>query len=96
MALPTLIEDKDRAWIFKVISQTPESDLNACLFGFWLGSGMTTLELCRVQVKDILTKSGQLTKCFAIKGDVERDFYLSNVKLQNLIKTYLDKRMQGN
>ncbi|MFA0011946.1 tyrosine-type recombinase/integrase [Vibrio lentus] len=94
MALPTLIEDKDRSWIFKVISQTPEPDLNACLFGFWLGSGMTTLELCRVQVKDILTKSGQLTKCFAIKGDVERDFYLSNVKLQNLIKTYLDKRMQ--
>lgn len=29
MALPTLIEDKDKNWIFKVITQTPEPELNA-------------------------------------------------------------------
>lgn len=36
MALPTLIEDKYRAWIFKVISQTPEPDLNVCLVFGWV------------------------------------------------------------
>lgn len=30
MALPTLIEDKDRAWMFKVITQLPEPQMNAC------------------------------------------------------------------
>ena len=50
MALPTLIEDKDKTWIFKVITQTPEPELSACLMGFFLGSGMSTLEICRVQV----------------------------------------------
>ncbi|MFA0072156.1 hypothetical protein AB4396_00450 [Vibrio cyclitrophicus] len=79
MALPTLIEDKDKTWIFKVITQTPEPELNACLMGFFLGSGMTTLEVCRIQVRDIVKKNGHLTKCFAIKGDVNRDFYLSNI-----------------
>lgn len=44
MALPTLIEDKDKTWIFKVITQTPEPELNVCLMGFFLGSGMKTLE----------------------------------------------------
>ncbi|EGU40075.1 site-specific integrase [Vibrio scophthalmi] len=92
MALPTLIEDKDKTWIFKVITQTPEPELNACLIGFFLGSGMTTLEICRIQVRDIVKRNGQLTKCFAVKGDVKRDFYLSNIKLQNLIKGYIDKR----
>lgn len=62
--------------------------------GFFLGSGMTTLEICRIQVKDIVKKNGQLTKCFAVKGDVVRDFYLSNIKLQNLIKIYIEKRLK--
>lgn len=92
MALPMIIEDKDKAWLFKVITQTQEPELNACLIGFFLGSGMTTLELCRIQVRDIVKKSGELTRCFSVKGDVARDFYLSNVKLQNLVKTYIEKR----
>lgn len=92
MALPPIIEDKDKTWLFKVITQSPEPELNACLMGFFLGSGMTTLELCRIQVRDIVNKNGQLTKCFAVKGDVNRDFYLSNIKLQNLIKSYIEKR----
>ena len=92
MALPTLIEDKDKTWIFKVITQTPEAELNACLMGFFLGSGMSTLEICRVQVRDIVKKNGQLARCFTVKGEVSRDFYLSNIKLQNLIKSYIEKR----
>lgn len=55
---------------------------------------MTTLEICRIQVKDIIKKNGQLTKSFAVKGEVSRDFYLSNIKLQNLIKSYIDKRFK--
>nr|AKN36616.1 hypothetical protein [Vibrio splendidus]AKN40561.1 hypothetical protein [Enterovibrio norvegicus] len=92
MALPPIIEDKDRAWLFKVITQSPEPELNGCLIGFFLASGMTTLEICRIQVRDIIKKNGQLTKCFAVKGEVSRDFYLSNIKLQNLIKSYIGKR----
>ncbi|HAS5226693.1 TPA: site-specific integrase [Vibrio cholerae] len=92
MALPPIIEDKDKMWLFKVITQSPEPELNACLMGFFLGSGMTTLELCRIQVRDILQKNGQLTKSFTVKGEVMRDFYLSNLKLQNLIKSYIEKR----
>lgn len=92
MALPPIIEDKDKIWLFKVITQSPEPELNACLMGFFLGTGMTTLELCRIQVSDIVKKNGELTKCFAVKGDVVRDFYLSNLKLQNLIKSYIEKR----
>ncbi|HHI5411481.1 TPA: tyrosine-type recombinase/integrase [Vibrio metoecus] len=92
MALPPIIEDKDKTWLFKVITQSPEPELNACLMGFFLGSGMTTLELCRIQVSDIIKKNGELTKYFAVKGDVVRDFYLSNLKLQNLIKSYIEKR----
>ncbi|UQV24877.1 site-specific integrase [Vibrio sp. J383] len=94
MALPILIEDKDKIWLFKVINQTPDPDLNACLMGFFLGSGMTTLEICRVQVRDIVKKNGQLAKCFTVKGEVSRDFYLSNIKLQNLIKSYVNKRQK--
>lgn len=75
-----------------IISQSPEKELNACLFGFFLGSGLTTLEITRIQVKDIVMKNGQLTKFFPVKADVSRDFYLSNVKLQNLIKNYIEKR----
>ncbi|EGR0790992.1 site-specific integrase [Vibrio vulnificus] len=92
MALPPIIEDKDKTWLYKVITQSSEPELNACLMGFFLGSGMTTLEICRIQVKDIFKKNGELTKCFPVKGEVERDFYLSNIKLQNLIKTYAEKR----
>ncbi|HFF3988778.1 TPA: tyrosine-type recombinase/integrase [Vibrio cholerae O1] len=92
MALPPIIEEKDKTWLFKVITQSPEPELNACLMGFFLGSGMTTLELCRIQVRDILQKNGQLTKSFTVKGEVMRDFYLSNLKLQNLIKSYIEKR----
>lgn len=94
MALPPIIEDKDKAWLFKVITQSPEPELNACLMGFFLGSGMTTLELCRIQVCDIVKKNGDLTKSFTIKGEVSRDFYLSNIKLQNLIQNYIDKRFK--
>ncbi|WP_025624794.1 site-specific integrase [Vibrio parahaemolyticus] len=92
MALPHLIEDKQRAWMFKVITQLPEPQLNACLMAFFLGSGFTTLELCRIQVKDVLKKNGELNKCFAVKGDVVRDFYLTNSKLQGFILAYLEVR----
>jgi len=50
---------------------------------------MTTLEICRVQIQDVIKKNGDLAKCFSIKGEVARDFYLSNIKLQNILKAYL-------
>lgn len=36
MALPPIIEDKDKAWLFKVISQTQDPELNASLFDLFL------------------------------------------------------------
>lgn len=94
MALPTLIDDAKRKWLFKVTATTKEADLNLCLLGFFLGSGMTTLEMCRVQVGDVITRSGELAKCFGVRGDVERDFYLSNSELRALVKRYAEKRRQ--
>ncbi len=92
MPLPTLIEDRERAWLFKTLTQSADPKLNACLIGFWLGSGMTTLELCRLQIKDVLAQSGQLTKSFVVRGEIERDFYLCNTRLLKLIKEYISVR----
>lgn len=92
MALPQIIEPKDKNWLFKVTEQSREPELNLCLLGFFLGSGMTTLEICRVQVKDVIKKNGELAKFFVVKGDVEREFHLSNPELKSLIKRYMKKR----
>lgn len=71
MALPPIIEKSQRDWLFKVtneLSKQPERD--CCLLAFFLGTQCSTLEINRIQVKDILHKSGSLNKKFLIRGKI--------------------------
>ncbi len=97
MALPPLITPKDRKWLFKVIEEIslqPARDL--CLLGYFLGTAMTTLEINRLQLKDVLHKSGKLNKKFSVRSTncEERDAYLTNKLLCNLTCNYLDYRVK--
>lgn len=94
MALPQLIENKD--WLFKVTRQQskhPERD--ACLLGFFLGSPCTTLEINRIQLGDVVSKSGKINKVMQIRGDSPRDFHLTSKNLLKLINDYLAVRVKA-
>ncbi|MGI2140441.1 hypothetical protein [Shewanella baltica] len=65
MGLPQLIEKSQRDWLFRVTklnSKQPERD--QCLLAFFFGSACTTLEINRVQLKDVLNKSGRLNRSY--------------------------------
>ena len=102
MALPPLLEPKDKEWLFKVtnkISTQPERDL--CLLGYFLGTPMTTLEINRLQLKDVLHKSGKLNKQFVIRGcqsfnGEDRKVFLLNKRLRELTLNYLSYRVKKN
>jgi integrase/recombinase XerD len=53
MALPTLIEEKDRNWIFKVLCQPPEPEL---VSGFIVAASNNQLAAHLSQVADSLVK----------------------------------------
>lgn len=101
MAPPQLIEHSEREWLFKVTKETsmqPERDL--CLLGFFFATPCTTLEINRIQLGEVLHKSGQLNKQFLIRGNksysgLDRDVYLKNQKLKQLIIDYIDHRVKN-
>ena len=101
MALPPLIEKPQRDWLFKVteqFSQYPERDI--CLIGFFLGTPCTTLEINRIHLKDVLSKSGKLNKFFIIRGSKDyhgddRRIYLSSKRLIELVNKYLEYRVKN-
>jgi integrase len=91
MALPPVIDNQK--WLFKVTeNQSQEPEMALCLLGFFIGTGMRTIEISRIQVQDIFTKSGKLNKRFTVRGDSEREVFLVNKKLKELIANYADKR----
>lgn len=95
MALPQLIEKPQRDWLFKVTKQNskqPERDL--CLLAFFFGSACSTLEINRIQLKDVLSKSGKLTKLYTVRG-AEREFYLSSERLREYLNQYLTYRVKN-
>ncbi|MBV7300244.1 site-specific integrase [Enterovibrio paralichthyis] len=95
MALPTLIEKKSRDWLFKVTAQNstqPERDL--CLLAFFFGSACTSLELNRIQIRDVVLKSGKLAKSFVVRG-YEREIFLSNARLCGYLSDYLQYRVKN-
>lgn len=95
MALPQLIEKQQRDWLFKVTRQNskqPERD--QCLLAFFFGSACTTLEINRIQLKDVLNKSGRLNRSYTVRG-VEREFYLSNPRLCEFLNQYLAYRVKN-
>lgn len=94
MALPQLIENAE--WVFKVtreLSKHPVRDV--CLLGFFVASPCTTLELNRIQLGDVVGKSGKLNKKFMIRGDAPREFYLTNKKLIKMLNEYIEVRVKN-
>jgi site-specific recombinase XerD len=101
MALPEYIGKTQRDWLFnvtKTISQNPERD--SCLLAFFFGTQCSTLEINRMQLKDVLNKSGNLNKKFLIRGkqdyhNDDRYYYLANKKVNNFIEKYLNHRVKN-
>ena len=96
MALPPIIEKKQRDWLFKVIEQQskqPERDM--CLMAFFFMSACTTLQINMIEVKDVLHKTtGKLNKEFTVKG-TGHTFYLVNNYLCKLTYEYLQYRVKN-
>lgn len=61
---------------------------------FFFGSACTTLEINRVQLNDVLNKSGRLNRSYTVRG-VEREFYLSNPRLCEFLNQYLAYRVKN-
>ncbi|MGI2024489.1 tyrosine-type recombinase/integrase [Shewanella glacialipiscicola] len=93
--MPQLIEKPQCDWLFKVTKQNskqPERD--QCLLAFFFGSACSTLEINRIQLKDVLSKSGKLTKLYTVRG-AEREFYLSSERLREYLNQYLTYRVKN-
>lgn len=100
MGLPAFINQSEKDWIFKVTKETsvqPERDL--CLLALFFGTPMTTLEINRIQIQDVLHRSGKLCREFVIRGNVsfngdERHVFLKNAKVRKYLSAYLDHRIK--
>lgn len=95
MALPPLIEKKQRDWLFEVtkgLSKQPDRDL--CLLAWFFGSAMQTIQINRVILRDILHKSGRFNSEFKIRG-TENTFYLESQLLRELTTNYLKFRVEN-
>ncbi len=100
MPLPPLIENNDKHWLFKVTEKySVQHERDLCLLGFFLGTACTTLEINRIQVGDVMLKSGKLNREFVIRGDKsfsgeERKIYLKNEELRQLTNNYIEYRLK--
>lgn len=100
MGLPAFINQSEKDWLFKVTKETsvhPERD--TCLLALFFGTPMTTLELNRIQIKDVLNKSGKLHREFVIRGNMsfngdERLVFLNNTKVRKYLTEYLGHRVR--
>ncbi|MBD1559583.1 site-specific integrase [Vibrio sp. S9_S30] len=91
MALPPVVDNPQ--WLFKVTKQQDSNpEMSLCLLGFFLGTGLKTIEICRIQVGDLISKSGELNRKFLVRGEAERDVFLVNEKLKTLIRDYIEVR----
>lgn len=92
MALPPIVEKPQRERLLKITranSKMPERDV--CLFYFFFTTGLTTLQINRIQIGDVLKKNGKLTDSFPVRGDDEgRTGYLSNKELCKALTAYLE------
>lgn len=94
MALPHLITEKERDWLFKVTkSRSPWPERDLCLLAFFIGSPCTILELNKIMVSDVIDNNGDVNKSFIIRGDKDfngedRKMFI-NQKIKKLIDSYL-------
>ncbi len=95
MALPELIEKSKRDWIFKVTksnSKNPERDL--AILSLFFGSGLTTFEINRIQICDVLSVNGVLQTSFDVRGN-ERLCHITNSKLRAYVDLYINHRVKN-
>lgn len=94
MALPPIVEKPQRDLLFKVTKQNsklPENDL--CLLAFFFGTGLTTLQINRIQLCDVVHKNGKILDKFTIRGE-DRLAYLSNPKVRDSLEDHLAWRVK--
>ena len=102
MPLPHLIEQVEKEWLFKVTNETSSDPIrDVCLLGYFLATPCITLEINRIQLHDVLHKSGNLNKKFTIRGTAsyngdDRVIYLKNKQLIALTKSYIEYRVKNN
>ena len=102
MALPHLIEPNEKDWIFKVTEETSLQPIrDVCLLAYFLAAPCTTLEINRIQIRDVLHKSGKLNKKFTIRGTTsyngdDRVIFLKNKRLVEFTKSYIQYRIKNN
>lgn len=93
MALPHLITEKERDWLFKVTKrQSPWYERDLCLLAFFMGSPCTILELNKITISDVMS-GDMINKSFIIRGDKAfngeyRKMHL-NLTVTRLLKAYI-------
>ncbi|MFL7013702.1 site-specific integrase [Enterovibrio norvegicus] len=70
------------------------------MLAFFLGTPLSTLEINRIQLGDVIGKSGSLNHQFDIRGKADyhgdtRFYCLSNMRINTLINNYLDYRVRN-
>ena len=98
MALPHFITQTEKNWLLKVTKETskqPTRDLN--LLVFFMATPCVVLEINRIQIGDVITKSGSIVKNFTIRGEKsfngqDRIISMKNSILRNLTSDYLVHR----
>jgi len=102
MPLPHLIEPSEREWLFKATNETSLDPVrDVCLLAYFLGTPCVTLEINRIQLRDVLNKSGKLNKKFTIRGTSsynggDRVIYLKNKRLIEYTQSYIQHRVKNN
>lgn len=96
MALPHLVTDSERTWIEKQLTELSSmSERDLCIWSFSIGTPCTILELNRIQIGDVVTKSGKLVKEFVIRGELafngqNRTVLFKNKKFTKVLESYLE------
>ena len=64
-----IISEKEQKQIFKAIELGNHSDRNRLIFCFGLYSGLRSIELCNLQVADILDEANNVREVVYLKAD---------------------------
>lgn len=100
MALPVYIKKHEIDWILKVTRSTSRFvTRDLCIVALYFGTPCTTLEINRITIGDVLSKTGGLNRKFDIRGSLSynqspREVYLTSKKLKGFLMDYL-REMAG-
>jgi len=101
MPLPHFITPKEKHWLFKVTKETSNQPIrDLALLGFFLATPCVVLEINRIQLGDVVTKSGKKFTIFNIRGEKsfngqDRIISMKNTILRNLTQDYIDHRVKN-